>query len=235
MKKILLSNSILVRLLGRLYQFSIKNKYHLLFGNNVLFGRSNIVEGRNLFGHNSIITSSSIGYASYIAENSKIVKTKIGRYTSIGPNVKVILGNHPSHTFVSTHPTFFSTRKQVGFSYTKTQLFPEFAEPRDIEKKYSVIIGNDVWIGAGVMIIDGIEIGDGAIIAAGAVVTKDIAPYSIVGGVPARVIKHRFNESQIAFLLKFKWWEKDHQWLQENYKYFSDIDHFIRKFGRDAN
>ena len=70
-------------------------------------------------------------------------------------------------------------------------------------------IGNDVWIGLNATILDGVTIGDGAIVAAGAVVTKDVPPYAVVAGVPAKIIKYRFTESQIDFLLKFRWWEKD--------------------------
>ena len=88
-------------------------------------------------------------------------------------------------------------------------------------------IGNDVWIGLNATILDGVTIGDGAIVAAGAVVTKDVPPYAVVGGVPAKIIKYRFTESQIDFLLKFRWWEKDRKWIQQNYKRFQDIESFI--------
>ena len=91
-------------------------------------------------------------------------------------------------------------------------------------------IGNDVWIGLNATILDGVTIGDGAIVAAGAVVTKDVPPYAVVGGVPAKIIKYRFTESQIDFLLKFRWWEKDRKWIQQNYKRFQDIESFIEAY-----
>ena len=89
-------------------------------------------------------------------------------------------------------------------------------------------IGNDVWIGDNVTLFDGIKIGDGAIIANGAVVTKDVAPYSIVGGIPSKLIRMRFSASEIKKLNKIKWWNEDFDWIKDNYLEFSDIKNFMR-------
>ena len=91
------------------------------------------------------------------------------------------------------------------------------------EKKISIEIGNDVWIGSRATILEGVNIGDGVVVAAGAVVTKDVPPYAIVGGVPARIIRYRFDEETIQNLLKMKWWEKDQEWIQNHADDFDDV------------
>lgn len=95
------------------------------------------------------------------------------------------------------------------------------------EFKRQIEIGNDVWIGDSVLILDGVKIGDGAVLAAGAVVTADVPPYAIVGGVPAKVIRYRFNEDEIEHLIKLKWWDKSEQWIKENAHLFSNVKKFI--------
>lgn len=167
---------------------------------------------------NSKLKSVNIGDFSYISHNTQIMNTDIGKFCSIGPNVKCGLGIHPSRNFVSTHPIFFSAKKQSQITFSDKDYFVEY-------KKIS--IGNDVWIGYGAIILDGAEIGDGAIIAAGSVVTKDVSPYAIVGGVPAKLIRYRFEEKMIKTLLEDKWWDKDVSWLKANYKKFHDIHSYF--------
>jgi acetyltransferase-like isoleucine patch superfamily enzyme len=205
-----------------------QRRIKLKLGKSVFLGFSVVLEGNNLISHNTTITNSYMGFGSYLGIDSKIGRTKIGRYTSIGPRVICIFGNHPTKQFVSTHPSFFSIKEQVGFTYTKKQLFPEFSDPISPGSPYTISIGNDVWIGSDVRILDGVQIGDGAIVAAGSVVTKNIAPYSIVGGVPAKHIKYRFTEPQIIFLKKYKWWEKPQHWIIKNAHLFADIEKFMK-------
>ena len=100
----------------------------------------------------------------------------------------------------------------------------------NIRNNKAVNIGNDVWIGANVIILPGVTISDGAIIAAGAVVNKDVKPFEIVGGVPAKTIKYRFDEDIINKLLKIKWWNWSLKEIEDNIEFFYDIDGFIRKF-----
>lgn len=152
--------------------------------------------GSNRFGKGTNISDSKIGRHTYIV-NARIVRAEIGAFCSIGPEVNIGgLGNHPTN-WLSTHPAFYSILKQSGKTFTEINLFDELKPNK---------IGNDVWIGAKALILDGVSIGDGAIVAAGAVVTKDVPAYAIVGGVPAKVIRSRFEPKVIEALLKLQWW-----------------------------
>jgi acetyltransferase-like isoleucine patch superfamily enzyme len=177
----------------------------------------------------SMLAASVMGRASYIGDNSTISAAKIGRYCTIGNFVNICLGNHPSHDFVSIHPCFYSLDGNSTPSYVEKQLFQEHRFI-DEDKKYVCIVGNDVWIGNNVNILDGITIGDGAIIGTGAVVTCDVEPYSIVGGIPAKIIAYRFDKKEIAFLQDLKWWNLDESWLRENAELFSDIKRMMNFF-----
>ena len=106
---------------------------------------------------------------------------------------------------------------------------------QDGTNKYAVVIGSDVWIGSNVSILEGVTIDDGAVVAAGAVVTKDVPPFAIVGGVPAKIIKFRHTEEQRKMLLKFKWWDKDKTWIKENVDKFQNIDEFIHYINNKNN
>ena len=229
LKSLILKWNWSVRLANYVNKKRLQRKMKLKLGKSVFLGFSSVLEGHNFINHNTIITNSYMGFGSYVANDSKIAKTKIGRYSSIGPRVICVFGNHPTKQIVSTHPAFFSTWGQTGFTYTKKRLFPEFSDPISPESPYTISIGNDVWIGSDVRILDGVQIGDGAIVAAGSVVTKNIAPYSIVGGVPAKHIKYRFTEPQVSFLKKYKWWEKPQDWIIKNAYLFADIEQFMEQ------
>lgn len=189
-------------------------------------------EGCNSISKFANLNNCELGFGSYVSDYSVLINTCIGRYCAIGPYVHIVSGNHPTNCFVSIHPAFYSTVRNTGFAYVKDNQF-EGVSYADYEKRWFVRIGNDVWIGHGVLIKNGVTIADGTIIAAGAVVVKDTEPYSIVGGVPAKLIRYRFNEENITFLLKLKWWDKDQNWLEKYADKFSDIENLKRVLYED--
>jgi acetyltransferase-like isoleucine patch superfamily enzyme len=157
----------------------------------------------------AFLRSCTLGNMTYIAEGTSVGLTDIGSFCSIGPNVSLGgLGWHPTDR-LSTHPAFYSSRLQAGTTFVSGNNKLD----QETELQHTKV-GNDVWIGAGCIVLDGVTIGDGAIIAAGAVVTKDVPPYAIVGGVPAKIIRYRFDISTINALLKWRWWELSHRELQ---------------------
>lgn len=137
-----------------------------------------------------------VGKYTYIKPGCVLKNADIGNFCSIANNVMIGLGQHPTN-LISTHPIFY---KKTGFSKA-------FFKHIDFQEEKVTYIGNDVWIGNGALIMDGVHVGDGAIIAARAVVTKDIPPYAVVGGVPAKVLKYRFSNDIILALMELKWWE----------------------------
>lgn len=204
--------------------FILKYRWH----NILSFPFSSEISMRSKFeGMNKLYANvyfdGNMGKGTYIANNSFICG-KIGRYTSIAANCRVIQGVHPyTYPYVSTSPAFISLLKQNGYTYVNNQKMNEL---RYAESIYPIKIGNDCWIGYGVSLIGGITVGDGAVVLAGAVVTKDIPPYSIVGGVPAKVLKYRYSEEDINFLMNLQWWNKDESWIKENANLFSDFNQF---------
>lgn len=211
------------------YKIYLRFKKNVHFKPGVKINLNVVFEGNNMLYENVCFTNSFLGYGSYIAGGSNITGAKIGRFCSIASQVNIIIGKHPTRKFVSTHPSFYSLMRQAGFTFVDKQLYEEF-EYSDEERKYFVIIGNDVWVGEGAKIMSGITIGDGAVVGAGAIITHDIEPYSINVGIPAKKIGYRFNYEQRDFLMRFKWWDKDLCWIKENVQLFSNIallyDHF---------
>lgn len=199
---------------------------HLKLGKHTLLNMKCRFEGWNVIGDHCEISTSTIGLATYICANAVIRHTRIGRFCSIGKNLQTGLGLHPTETFVSTHPSFFSVTKQSGFSFVREN---RFRENKFVDEKENCIvqIGHDVWIGNDVTIMDGLSIGDGAIIATGAIVTSNVEPYAIVAGVPARIKKYRFSKTEIEKLLITKWWNWDIETIRLNNAYFSNIKTFI--------
>ncbi|WP_411895316.1 CatB-related O-acetyltransferase [Winogradskyella sp. A2] len=161
-----------------------------------------------------------IAKGTYIATNSKISRTEIGRFCSIGPNLLCGWGIHPTDG-ISTSPYFYSTQKQNSDSLANEDLF---------EERKPITIGNDVFIGANVTILDGVNIGDGAIIGAGSVVSKSIPDFAIAFGNPIAINNYRFNEDQRIALKEIQWWNFNDDQLKGVNKYFFDIDTFVEKY-----
>lgn len=203
--------------------FYIKAKYRskVSISYSSMVSHSAHFEGSNkLYPHTSF--SGTMGYGSYIGSNSHLT-AKIGRFTSIAPEVSSNLGFHPiTVPYATTCPMFFSKKRQNGQTFAQQQMLNEIKPP--------IIIGNDCWIGQRVFITGGIKIDDGAIILAGAVVTKDVPAYAIVGGVPAKIIKYRYDKDTINFLLSFKWWDKSIKWLEENWTLLCDINELKKRY-----
>ena len=147
----------------------------------------------------------SIGKYTYGTENLNIhysdsgAKLIIGNFCSIAGNVNIYLGGNHRTDWVTTYP----------FGHINQHIFNNFNGQGHPATKGDVVIGNDVWIGQNVTIMSGVTIGDGAIIANNSHVVRNVEPYSVVGGNPAKLIKYRFTKEQIEKLLEIKWWDWD--------------------------
>jgi len=190
-----------------------KNNLQLAAGCRIINSRL----GRdNYLGSNVALINSTLGDHSYVNSNSTIRNAVIGKFCSIGPNVQIVLGTHPVD-LVSTHPAFYSDNKP----------FATFSEGMYFEEYKSAEIGNDVWIGEGALIPGGVKIGNGAVVTARAVVTKDVEPYSIVGGIPARHIRYRFDEHVIREIQSSCWWDWEPEKLRETASMFRNTEAFV--------
>ncbi len=162
------------------------------------------------------------------------IAESIGRYCSINGTARI--WNNHSLDCVTTSPIldhmgFYSWEQndKIRSLVRKYGIHKDNAsfEESSIRNNKSVLIGNDVWIGANVSILPGVHIGDGAVIAAGAVVSKDVEPYAVVGGVPAKVIKYRFSKIEINLFMRIKWWNWTHKEIIENISLFYDPKNFL--------
>lgn len=169
-------------------------------------------EGAHTLGPRVIVAQSRLGFGTYLAANSEVIRSDIGRYCSIGQHVLIGgMDRHPTDR-LSTHPCFYSSAGRSVLSV---------GVDSSVVEEVRTWIGHDVWIGARAVIVSGVRIGSGSIIGAGAVVVKDVAPYSVVGGVPAKVLRQRFRPELVEALAGLKWWDWPLEKIRENSSIFS--------------
>ncbi|MDI1304840.1 MAG: CatB-related O-acetyltransferase [bacterium] len=160
--------------------------------------------------------SSSIDRYSFCGYDCDIYLAKIGAFTSIANGVVLGGARHPME-WVSTSPVFYAGRDSVKAKFAQHKLMPHA----------SVRIGHDVWIGRSAIVLAGVTVGDGSVIGAGSVVTKDVPPYAIVAGNPARLIRYRFETSVIQKLQEIEWWNFSDKRLARLGGVFNDIEIFL--------
>jgi phosphonate metabolism protein (transferase hexapeptide repeat family) len=192
-------------------------------------GQNTNVFGSNLgawteLSHDVDFIDSTLGDYSYAMQRCSIVWTKIGKFCSIASDVRINPGNHPTWRASQHHFTYRAAAYGLG------EDDEDFFNWR---KEHEVTIGHDVWIGHGVVVLAGVKIGTGAVIGAGAVVSKDVAPYSIVGGVPAKPIKKRLADELVPEMEKLAWWNWPREKLKDTLPDMRALsaEEFLRKYG----
>jgi acetyltransferase-like isoleucine patch superfamily enzyme len=176
-----------------------------------------------IFDHNVVWDVEAWGY-DIEKKQSKLI---VGKYCSIGYNSKFFLGGNHRHDWITTYPfhvkeahnndVFDSLEKEInGYPLSNGD----------------IIIGNDVWFGENVTVMSGVKIGDGAVVGTNSTVVRDVKPYSIIGGHPAKHIKYRFNDDVIEKLLDIKWWDIEELKLNALLPYMcnNDIDTFFKNY-----
>lgn len=164
----------------------------------------------------SQLAHSTLGRYSYIGRDCVVIYTSVGQFTSIGDSVTIGGAAHPL-AFVSMSPVFCRGRNIMGVNFGNHDFFP-------YQQTY---VGSDVWIGSNCSIKAGVRVGDGSVIGTGSVVTKDVGPYEIWAGNPARLIRRRFDEQLANALLCIKWWDWPESRIAENGPLFSDVSRFV--------
>lgn len=161
------------------------------------------------------IYSSSILEYSYIGSGTEVVNSKIGKYSSIAKNCNIGLATHTLN-FISTCPIFTEKKNGTGSSWIEKDIVNQEINTVDI--------GNDVWIGNRATVLCNVKVGNGVIIGTGAIVTKDVPDYAIVAGVPAKIIRYRFNKEIIDKLLEISWWNMPEEKIKKHIKFFQRSD-----------
>lgn len=170
---------------------------------------------------NNNIAESTLDDYSYTSENCQIIYSHIGKFVNIASYVRINPGQHPMHNVSQHHMQY--RKEMFGFGEDDNAFF-------EWRRSKRVNVGHDVWIGHNVTIMGGISIGNGAVIGSGAIVTKDIPPYAIAVGNPAKVIRYRFEHDIVRELETIQWWDWSHQKIKESLGDFDNIKNFIEKY-----
>lgn len=184
---------------------------------------SNVVLGKWCeIGPFSILENTEIDDYSYCGSNCIFQNTKIKKFSNIAANVRIGATDHPIDRPSLHHFTYRSL--QYGLYHENDKAFLN-------ERKNKItVVGHDTWIGHGALLKNGISVGNGAVVGQGAVVTKDVPPYAIVAGVPAKIIRFRFSEEQVNALIRIAWWEWDYEKIKDHFMDFrGSMDAFIEK------
>lgn len=161
------------------------------------------------------LTQVTLGDYSYVCHDSQAITASVGKFASIAAMTRINPGNHPMARASQHHFLYRAAQFDLG------EDDPAFFDWR---RSFPVTIGHDVWIGHGAVLLPGVTVGDGAVIAAGAVVSRDVAPYTVVGGVPAKPIRARFPDHIIAALRRIRWWDWSHEQLRAALSDFRALD-----------
>ena len=176
-------------------------------------------------GERSHVYESVIDDYSYLVRDCEVYSARIGKFSNIASHVRINATNHAIERATLHHFTY-----RAGDYFTDAEHESEFFARR---KARVVTIGHDTWIGHGTTILPGVTVGDGAVIGSGAVVTKDVAPYTVVGGVPAKLIKERFSQKVGERMQKLAWWDWSHAELRAALEDFRSLtgEEFLVKYG----
>ncbi len=166
-------------------------------------------------GARSSIIESTLGDYSYVTNDCEIIYTEIAKFCSIAAHCRINPGNHPLQRAALHHFTYRSNLFDLG---------EDDAAFFDWRRSFPVSLGNDVWLGHGAIVMPGITIGDGAVVGAGAVVSRDVAPFMIVAGVPAVVVRPRFPQWVMDALQRIRWWDWSHEVLKERMADFRSLE-----------
>lgn len=191
----------------RIYTQSREKGQRLKYGDKILVSKNSVIEPYSMI----LSGNHFFPIGSFSSTTTAFpVNCVIGRYSSIAMNVKRMRGNHPLNRYTSSMLTYDKTA--IAFEqYLRDSGTDSEYYPNDSLAAQPIIIGNDVWIGQNVVFTSkGVRVGDGAVIAAESIVTKDVPPYAVVGGNPARILKYRFPDDVIDKLVELKWWQYDY-------------------------